>query len=147
MERSFVMLKPGVINRRICGEVISRLERRGLKLVGLKMMNISPELASQHYAEHKGKGFYNELIEYMTSGPVIAMVWEGYEAIMHIRKTVGATNIKDSLPGTIRGDFCSCTSHNVIHASDSPASAEREIGLFFKPEEIIEWTDEMEKWF
>lgn len=147
MERSFVMLKPGVLNRRIAGEVISRLEKRGLRLVALKLMQITPELASKHYAEHKGKGFYDELVSYMVSGPVVAMVWEGDDCIMHIRKTCGATNIKDSLPGTIRGDYCLRTTHNIIHASDSVESATREINLFFKPEEIISWQDEADQWF
>lgn len=147
MERSFVMLKPGVLNRRIIGEVISRLEKRGLNLVAIKLMNISNELAAKHYQEHLGKSFYDSLISYMTSGPVVAMVWEGDECIMHIRKTAGATNIKDSLPGTIRGDYCLHTTNNVIHASDSVASADREINLFFKPEEIVSWKDESVHWF
>lgn len=141
------MLKPGVINRRIAGEVISRLEKRGLRLVALKMMNISRELAAAHYAEHNGKSFYDMLIDYTTSGPVIAMVWEGDECIMHIRKLAGATDIKASTPGTIRGDYCLHTAHNIIHASDSAESAAREIKLFFSDDEIIPWVDESEKWF
>ena len=147
MERSFVMLKPGVLNRRICGEVISRLEKRGLNLVALKLMKISKEKAQIHYREHEGKSFYQSLIDYTTSAPVIAMVWEGDEAVMQIRKTAGATNIKDSLPGTIRGDYCLHTQHNIIHASDSVEAAEREIALFFSPDEIISWTDESAHWF
>lgn len=135
------MLKPGVLNRRLVGEVISRLENKGLKLVGLKMMNISPELAAQHYAEHNGKPFYDGLVSYITSAPVVAMVWQGDDCVTLVRKVVGATNPAESLPGTIRGDFCSHTQRNIIHASDSDASADREINLFFKPEEIIDWED------
>lgn len=145
--RCFTMLKPGVLNRRLVGEVISRLERKGLKLVGIKLMNISQELASNHYAEHAGKAFYDELVDYITSGPVVAMVWQGDECVSLVRKVVGATNPIDAMPGTIRGDFVSHTSHNVIHASDSSESAEREINLFFKPEEIIDWEDQAAIWY
>ena len=141
------MLKPGVLNRRLVGEVISRLEKKGLKLVGLKLMQITPELAAKHYAEHKGKPFYDPLVDYITSGPVVAMVWQGDDCVTLVRKVVGATKPSEAAPGTIRGDFCSHTNHNVIHASDSDASAEREINLFFKPEELIDWKDEAECWF
>lgn len=145
--RCFAMLKPGILNRRLVGEVISRLENKGLKLVGLKMMNISEELANEHYAEHREKPFFTDLVEYITSGPVVAMVLQGDDCVTLVRKVVGATNPKDALPGTIRGDFCSHTSNNVIHASDSDESAEREINLFFKPEEIIDWEDQASIWF
>ncbi len=145
--RCFAMCKPGVLNRRLVGQVISRLENKGLKLVGLKMMQITPELAAKHYAEHKGKSFYDDLVSYITSGPVVAMVWQGDDCVELVRKVVGATKPSDAAPGTIRGDFCSHTNHNVIHASDSDASAEREIGLFFKPEEIIDWKDEAALWY
>ncbi len=141
------MLKPGVLNRRLVGRVISRLENKGLRLVALKMMMISDELASRHYAEHAGKSFYDSLVSYITSAPVVAMVWEGDDCVALVRKMVGATNPLEALPGTIRGDFCSHTNHNIIHASDSDESAEREIGLFFKPEEIIQWHDESAAWF
>lgn len=145
--RCFAMLKPGVLNRRLVGEVISRLEKKGLKLVGLKLMNISNELASQHYAEHKEKPFFGELVDYITSSPVVAMVWQGDDCVTLVRKVTGATKPSEALPGTIRGDFCSHTSHNIIHASDSDASAEREINLFFKPEEIIDWEDQSAMWY
>ena len=135
------MLKPGVLNRRIVGEVISRLEKKGLKLVGLKMMNISEELAGKHYAEHEGKPFFGDLVSYITSAPVVAMVWQGDDCVTLVRKLCGATKPSEAAPGTIRGDFCLHTQFNVIHASDSDASAEREINLFFKPEEIIDWKD------
>ena len=141
------MLKPGVLHRRLVGEVISRLEKKGLKLVGLKMMNISKELASNHYAEHDGKPFYKDLVEYITSGPVVAMVWEGDDCVTLIRRLTGSTKPTEAAPGTIRGDFCMHTNHNVLHASDSPESAEREINLFFKPEELFEWEDANSHWF
>lgn len=144
--RCFAMLKPGILNRRLVGEVIGRLENKGLKLIGLKMMNISPELASRHYAEHKGKPFYESLVNYITSAPVVAMCWQGDDCVALVRKIVGATNPADALPGTIRGDFCCHTQYNVIHASDSDESAEREINLFFKEDELIDWKDESSNW-
>ncbi|MGL4987108.1 MAG: nucleoside-diphosphate kinase [Treponemataceae bacterium] len=147
MEQCFVMLKPGVLNRRIVGEVITRLERRGLNLVGIKILALTKEMAETHYAEHKGKSFYDILINYTVSGPVVAMVWEGFECIMHMRKTSGATEIKDSLPGTIRGDFALHTPINIMHASDSLDSAKREIAYFFAPHEIVSWKDANAQWF
>ena len=144
--RCFTMLKPGVLNRRLVGEVISRLEKKGLKLVGLKLMQISSELAANHYAEHKEKPFFGELTGYITSAPVVAMVWQGDDCVTIVRKLVGATKVTESQPGTIRGDFGMHTNMNIIHASDSDESAAREIGLFFKPEEIIDWDDPMAKW-
>ena len=146
MTRYFAMLKPGVLNRRIAGEVINRLERKGLRLVGLKMMQISSELASKHYAEHKEKPFFGELCSYITSAPVVAMVWEGDDCVTIVRKVVGATKPSEAAPGTIRGDFCAHTNYNVIHASDSDESAAREIGLFFKDEEIFNWEDSLKDW-
>ena len=146
-ERCFTMCKPGVLNRRLVGQVITRLENKGLKLVALKMMQITPELAAQHYAEHKGKPFYDELVSYITSAPVVAMVWQGDDCVSLVRKVVGATKPSEAQPGTIRGDFCTHTSHNIIHASDSDSSAEREIGLFFKPCEILDWEDSASCWF
>lgn len=141
------MCKPGVLNRRLVGQVITRLEHKGLKLVGLKLMQISPELAAQHYAEHKGKGFYDELVSYIISAPVVAMVWQGDDSVALVRKIVGATKPSEATPGTIRGDFCAHTNHNIIHASDSDASAEREIRLFFADEELIDWNDENALWY
>ena len=143
------MCKPGVLNRRLVGQVITRLENKGLKLVGLKLMQISPELASKHYAEHAGKSFYNDLVSYITSAPVVAMIWQldNEDCVQLVRKIVGATKPSEAAPGTIRGDFCLHTNHNIIHASDSDESAEREINLFFKPEELIDWKDESGCWF
>lgn len=141
------MLKPGVLNRRLVGEIISRLEKKGLKLVGLKLMNISTELASKHYAEHIGKAFYDSLVGYITSGPVVAMVWQGDDAVTLVRKLVGSTSPADALPGTIRGDFCLHTQCNIIHASDSAESAQREIDLFFSSAELIDWEDRASVWY
>jgi len=141
MTRCFTMLKPGVLNRRLVGEVISRLEKKGFKLVGLKMVQVSKELAGEHYAEHKEKPFFGELVDYVTSGPVVAMVWQADNCVELIRKFCGATKPEEAAPGTIRGDYCMHTARNIIHASDSDASAEREINLWFKPEEIMDWTD------
>lgn len=140
------MLKPGVLNRRIVGQVISRLESKGLKLAGLKMMQISEELAHKHYAEHKGKPFFNDLCSYITSAPVVAMVWQGDDCVSLVRKVVGATKPSEAAPGTIRGDFCAHTNFNVIHASDSDESAAREIGLFFDESEIFDWKDSLSEW-
>ena len=141
------MLKPGVINRRLVGEVISRLEKKGLKLIGLKMIMITPEMAAEHYKEHFGKAFYEELVAYVTSGPVIAMVWAADDCVTLVRKLVGSTKPSEAAPGTIRGDFCSHTNHNIIHASDSDESAEREINIFFKPEELCDWHDDCANWY
>ncbi|MDE6706161.1 MAG: nucleoside-diphosphate kinase [Treponemataceae bacterium] len=145
--RCFTMCKPGVLNRRLVGQVITRLENKGLKLVGLKLMQISPELAAQHYAEHKGKDFYDGLVSYITSAPVVAMVWQGDDCVTLVRKVTGATKPSEAAPGTIRGDFCAHTNHNIIHASDSDESAEREIRLFFTEDELIDWSDESALWY
>ena len=140
MERSFVMLKPDAVLRRLMGTVLTRFEERGLKLVAVKMMNISEELAKEHYGEHKEKPFFNDLVSYITSAPVLAMVIEGDDCISLIRKMVGATNPKEADLGTIRGDYALDTGRNIIHASDSPASAKREIALFFNDSEINEYS-------
>lgn len=146
IERTFAMLKPGVIQRRIAGKVLSRIEEKGLKLVGAKLMTISPELARTHYAEHKEKPFFGELVSFITSGPVLAMAIEGDGAIAMVRKLCGATKVDEALPGTIRGDFALHTGLNIIHASDGIESAARELGLFFKPGEFVEWKDGNESW-
>ena len=148
MTRCFTMLKPGVVNRRLVGEVIERLEKKGFKLVGLKMMQVSNELACSHYAEHKEKPFFGELVDYVTSGPVVAMVWQADDCVALMRKMCGATKPSEAMPGTIRGDYCSHTSHNIIHASDSDESAAREIALWFNENELIDWDDCCgEKWY
>ncbi len=131
MERSFVMVKPDGVQRGLVGEVISRLERRGLKLVAAKFMHVSRELAEKHYEAHRDKPFFPGLIQFITSGPVMAMVWEGPNAIATIRKTMGATNPANAEPGTIRGDFACDIANNIVHGSDGPESAAREIELWF----------------
>ena len=147
IQRTFAMLKPGVLQRRIVGDVIARFEKKGLNIVALKVMNIPPLMAATHYAEHKGKSFYDELISYITSGPVVAMVIEGDDAIQLVRRLCGPTAVCESLPGTIRGDYCMHTGLNIIHSSDSPESAERELKLFFQPNEIVSWVDGNKSWF
>ncbi len=147
MERCFTMLKPGVLNRRIAGEIISRLERKGLQLIGMKMLRIDRELAAEHYADHAGKHFYEPLVSYITSGPVVAMAWQGDNCVSIVRRLTGATDPLEAAPGTIRGDYCAHTQHNVMHASDSPENAEREVALFFAEDELFEWKDESAHWY
>ena len=139
MQKSFVMLKPDAVLRRLTGKILTRFEERGLQILAAKMMIIPRDQAVEHYAEHKEKPFFGDLVEYITSGPVLAMVIEGDECISLIRKMVGATNPQEADLGTIRGDFAIQTGRNIVHASDSPASAEREIALFFQDDEICEY--------
>ncbi|WP_141433339.1 nucleoside-diphosphate kinase [Bacillus sp. 03113] len=146
MEKTFLMVKPDGVQRNLVGEIVSRFESKGYKLCGAKLMVISMELAEQHYAEHKGKPFFNDLVHFITSGPVFAMVWEGNQVIATARQMMGATNPKDAAVGTIRGDYAVIMNKNVIHGSDSPESAKREIGLFFKPEEIVEYNKAIQQW-
>lgn len=146
MERTFVMVKPDGVQRGLIGEIISRLERKGLKIVAVKMLRIPREMAESHYAEHKEKPFFASLVDYITSGPVVAMVVEGRDAIKVVRKLVGATNPVEAAVGTIRGDFGLDVGRNVVHASDSPQSAEREISLFFSENEIVEYNRVDEPW-
>jgi nucleoside-diphosphate kinase len=146
MERTFVMVKPDGVQRGMVGKVISRFEAKGLKLVAAKLMVIDKNLASKHYAEHVGKPFYENLVNFITMGPVLAMVWEGHDSIATVRFVVGKTNPAEAGPGTIRGLYGMTTGRNIIHASDSLASAEREIGLFFSRNEIKEYTRIDEIW-
>ncbi|PKR85909.1 nucleoside-diphosphate kinase [Heyndrickxia camelliae] len=146
MEKTFLMVKPDGVQRQLIGEIISRFERKGFHLVGAKLMKVSTELAEKHYGEHKERPFFGELVQFITSSPVFAMVWEGENVIATARQMMGSTNPKDALPGTIRGDFGVTVSKNVIHGSDSPESAEREIGLFFKQEELVEYTKLINDW-
>ena len=140
------MVKPDGVQRGIAGQVISRLESKGLKLVAAKFMRMDTELAAKHYGEHAGKPFYDKLVDFITSGPVLAMVWEGEDVISVVRTLVGKTNPKEAGPGTIRGDYGMTTGRNIIHASDSEASAEREIDLFFQKGEIQDYTRIDEAW-
>ncbi|WP_197491558.1 MULTISPECIES: nucleoside-diphosphate kinase [Bacillaceae] len=137
VENTFLMVKPDGVQRQLIGEILQRFERKGFQLAGAKLMQISQELAEEHYGEHKGKSFYNELVEFITSGPVFAMVWQGENVIETSRQMMGKTNPKEALPGTIRGDYGVIVGKNIIHGSDSPEAAEREIGLFFKQEELV----------
>ncbi|MCS7122247.1 MAG: nucleoside-diphosphate kinase [Archaeoglobaceae archaeon] len=146
MERTFVMLKPDAVQRGLIGEIISRFEKKGLKIIAMKMLKIERELAEKHYFEHRGKVFFDNLINYITSAPVVAMVLEGKNAVKVVRSIVGATNPSEALPGTIRGDYGMDIGRNVIHASDSKESAEREISIFFKPNELCEFKRIDENW-
>ena len=146
VERTFALLKPDAIQRGLAGPILARFERRGLKIVGLKLMHVSRLLAEAYYAEHKGKPFYEPLMAYITSGPVVAMVLEGDGAVAIVRKMMGKTNSAEAEPGTIRGDFALTIGRNVIHGSDSPESAKREIGFFFKPEELQDYRRIDEAW-
>lgn len=137
LERTYAMVKPDGVKRGLVGEVVRRLEQKGFRIVGLKLMQIPRETAERHYGEHQGKPFFEGLVSFITSGPVVAMVVEGENAILEWRKMMGATNPKDAALGTIRGDFASTIDENVVHGSDAPETAEREIGIFFKPEELL----------
>lgn len=137
-ERTFVAIKPDGVKRGLIGKIIARFEEKGFKIVGMKLLQVTPELAAKHYAEHLGKPFYNRLIYYITSAPVVAMVVEGYNAVESVRHMVGATDPLKADVGTIRADFAQIMQYNVIHASDSLASAEREIDIYFRPEEIYD---------
>lgn len=146
MERSLVLVKPDGVQRGLVGEVINRLERRGLLLAGAKFMQVSRELAEEHYAIHKGKPFYEGLIAYIISSPVMAMVWEGPNAIAAIRQTMGATRPLEAAPGTIRHDFALEVGRNLTHASDSPENGAKETALWFKKDEIVSWGRAVDSW-
>lgn len=147
VQRTFVAIKPDGVERGLIGEVVNRFERRGLKIVGMKLLQVSREMAETHYGEHKGKPFYEGLVSYITSAPVVGMVLEGKDAVALARQVIGATNPANAAPGTIRGDFAVEIGRNIVHGSDSPESAKREIGIFFKDNEILNsWTRTVEKW-
>lgn len=146
MERTFVMVKPDGVQRGLIGEIVARLEKRGLRLVAARFMLVSKELAEAHYGEHKGKGFYEGLVEYIMSGPVLAMVWEGPNAIAAIRQTMGSTRPTEAAPGTVRHDFGLEIGRNLTHASDQAETAAREVALWFKPEEQVNWTRAVDRW-
>ncbi|MBC1290272.1 nucleoside-diphosphate kinase [Listeria booriae] len=146
MEKTYLMVKPDGVQRGLIGEIVGRLEKKGLKLVGAKFMQIDEALAKQHYAEHVGKAFFPDLLAFITSGPVFAMVWEGDEAISLARHMMGKTNPLEAEQGTMRGDLAVHMNRNVIHGSDSPESAQREISLFFKEEELISYEKAIDVW-
>ncbi len=137
IERTYAMVKPDGVKRGLVGEVVKRLEQKGFTVVGMKLMQISQETAETHYGEHEGKPFFEDLVSFITSGPVVAMVVEGENAISEWRKMMGATNPKDAELGTIRGDYATTIDENVVHGSDAPATAEREIGIFFEEDELL----------
>jgi len=145
-ERTFVLLKPDTVQRALVGEIVGRFERRGLKLVAMKMLRVTRSLGETYYAEHKGKPFFEPLMSYIAAGPVVAMVLEGDGAVASVRRMMGKTNSAEAEPGTIRGDLALTIGRNVIHGSDSPESAKREISLFFKPDEIQTYTQPDETW-
>lgn len=146
MERTFLAIKPDGVQRKLISEIIGRFETKGFTLVGLKFMNVSRELAEQHYGVHKERPFFGSLVEFITSGPVVAMVWEGDGVIAAARKVIGATNPLTAEPGTIRGDFGANIGRNLIHGSDAPETAQSEIALWFKEEELVNWQPTILSW-
>lgn len=146
MEKTFLMIKPDGVQRNLVGTIVSRLEDKGFKLAGAKMMQVSEDLAKTHYQEHEDKPFFGELVDFITSGPVFAMVLEGENVIETARLVVGSTNPQQAAPGTIRGDFGLTVGKNIIHGSDSPESAEREISLFFDDSEILDYNLSNSAW-
>lgn len=147
MERTLVLVKPDGVQRGLIGEVIRRLENRGLRLVAARFMRVSRELAEAHYAEHQGKPFYDKLIAYITSAPVMAMVWEGPNAVEAVRQTMGATSPTKAAPGTIRHDFGLEIGRNLTHASDSVENGKKEVALWFRPEELVSWERDLDRWY
>lgn len=145
-QRTLVLVKPDGVQRGLIGEIVRRLEWRGLKLMALKMIRITPELAGRHYAEHKGKPFFDGLVKFITSGPVVAMIWEGREAVTVVRTLMGSTDPLKAAPGTVRGDLALDLGMNLIHGSDSPERADVEIDLFFKPDEVHDYVRTADRW-
>ena len=146
MQTTLILIKPDAVQRGLIGRIISRFEDKGLAIVAAKLMRISPELAARHYEAHQGKPFYAGLVSFMTSSPVIAMAVRGDDAITICRKLMGATKSAEAEPGTIRGDFGLTTGYNLVHGADSPEAAQRELSLFFKPEEILDYDRTLERW-
>ncbi len=146
MQRTLVLIKPDGVQRGLVGEILGRLEGRGLKLIALKMMEVSRELATRHYAEHQGKPFYEGLLSFITGGPIVAMIWEGREAVTVVRSLMGATDPLKAAPGTIRGDLALDHGMNLIHGSDSPSRAEAEMALFFTAKELHEYERTADRW-
>jgi nucleoside-diphosphate kinase len=147
LEKTLVLVKPDGVQRGLVGEVISRLERRGLRLVAAKFMDVSRELAEEHYAIHQGKPFYDGLIDYISSSPVMAMVWEGPQAVAAVRQTMGATRPVEAAPGTLRHDFALMVGRNLTHASDTVENGEKEVALWFKAEELVSWGRALDSWY
>jgi nucleoside-diphosphate kinase len=146
VEQTLILLKPDAVQRGLVGAIISRFEQRGLRLVGMKFLQVPLDLAERHYAVHKGRPFYDGLIQYITSSPVVAMVWEGKRAIEVVRRTVGATNPADADPGTIRSDYAVEIGRNLVHASDGAETASYEVPLWFDQSELVSWPRETDRW-
>jgi nucleoside-diphosphate kinase len=146
MQQTLILLKPDCIQRRLIGTIIQRFEAKGLRLAGLKMVQASRQLAEQHYAVHKGKPFYNSLLDFLTAGPTVAMVWEGREAVAVARNLMGVTDGTKAAPATIRGDFALSVQNNLVHGSDSPENAAAEIALWFKPAELVSYQPTDTSW-
>lgn len=146
MERTLIIAKPDAVQRGLSGEIMRRLEQRGLRLIGLKLMQVSRELAEQHYGEHEGKSFYEGLVSYITSGPVVVMAFEGKHAIAAARNTIGSTKPHEAGAGTIRGDYALDVGRNLVHGSDKPETGEREVALFFDEDELLSWTRDTDRW-
>ncbi|MEM7801759.1 MAG: nucleoside-diphosphate kinase [Chloroflexota bacterium] len=146
MERTLILVKPDGVQRGLMGEIIGRFERRGLKLIGMKFMQMSNETAEKHYGDHKGKPFYDGLVSYITSGPIVAMVWEGNNAIAAARATIGATKPVEAAPGSIRGDLGMEIGRNLVHGSDSPENGLKEASIFFDDSELVSWGRVTDSW-
>jgi nucleoside-diphosphate kinase len=146
LEQTLILIKPDGVQRGLIAEIIGRFERRGLRLAGMKFMQVSPTLAAQHYAEHEGKPFYDGLIEYIQSGPVVAMVWEGPNAVALSRQLMGKTKPIEAEVGTIRADLAVDVGRNLVHGSDKPETGVREVALWFKPEELVSWSRAIDRW-
>jgi nucleoside-diphosphate kinase len=146
MQQTLILLKPDAVHRRLVGEITGRFERKGLRLVGLKLLQPGRDLAEKHYAVHKGKPFYDSLLQFLTSGPTVAMVWEGREAVAACRNLMGLTDGAKAPPGTVRGDFAISVQNNLVHGSDSPENAAAEIALWFKPDELVRFAPTDAAW-
>ncbi len=146
MERTLVLMKPDAVQRGLAGAIIARFERRGLRIVAMKMIQMDKALAQRHYAVHQSKPFFNDLVKFITSNPIIAAVFEGKNAVEVVRQTMGETNSAKASPGTIRGDFGIDLQYNLVHGSDSVDNAAKEIGIFFSPEEILKYSRDIDRW-
>ncbi len=146
MEKTLILVKPDGVQRGLIGEIVSRFEKRGLKLAGMKFLQMGSELAAEHYAVHMGRPFYKDLIAYIISGPIVAMCWEGNDAVAAARATIGATKPVEANPGTIRGDFGMEIGRNLVHGSDSPENGELETNIFFRADELVDWNRVTDAW-
>jgi nucleoside-diphosphate kinase len=147
MEKTLVLIKPDAVQRGLIGEITTRLERRGLRLIGARFMWVSKDLAEKHYEIHKGKPFYPGLIEYITSSPVMAMAWEGPDAVLAVRQTMGSTRPTEAAPGTVRHDFGLEVGRNLTHASDSPQNGDSEVALWFENDQLVSWKRDLDDWY